>query len=66
MTTIDWFHPFTFLFYNRHNFEPFDDLGEYGFSLDLTTAVYYYTYDWGYGFCFRILGFGLEISKVKV
>jgi hypothetical protein len=29
----------------------------------LTTELYYYTYDWGYGFNFRILGFGFEWTR---
>ena len=33
----------------------------YGFDLDLTTCAYYYKYDWGYGFIFRVLGFGVNI-----
>jgi hypothetical protein len=60
-----WFHPFNFLVYTspsaallmRH---------QYGFSLDLTTEMYYYTYDWGKGFNFRILGWGFEITKVGI
>ena len=65
---IKWFHPFNFLFYQRpkmdNEWHPSDDLYQYGFSLDLTTELYYYTYDWGYGFNLRILGFGFEIVKV--
>lgn len=65
---IKWFHPFNFLFYKRPkidtNWEPSDDLYQYGFSLDLTTEIYYYTYDWGIGFNFRIFGWGFEIVKV--
>lgn len=63
-----WFHPFNFFFYKRPktdtNWEPSDDLYQYGFSLDLTTEMYYYTYDWGKGFNFRIFGWGFEIVKV--
>jgi hypothetical protein len=66
---IIFFHPFTFLCYKRPkhdtNWHPSDDLYCYGFSLDLTTEMYYYAYDWGYGFSFRILGFGCDINKVK-
>jgi len=32
----------------------------------LTTETYYYTYDWGIGFSFRLLGFGFEITKVGI
>jgi hypothetical protein len=67
---IKWFHPFNFLFYKRPRIDthwhPSDDLYQYGFSLDLTTEMYYYTYDWGIGFSFRILGFGFEITKVEM
>ena len=68
MIDIKWFHPLNFLFYKRPkidtNWEPSDDLYQWGFSLDLTTEIYYYTYDWGKGFNFRILGWGFEIVKV--
>ena len=45
-------------------YHPSDDERSYGFSLDLTTEVYYYTYDWGIGFRFRLLGLGFEVNKV--
>jgi hypothetical protein len=65
---IKLFHPFNFLIYKRPKFDtnwhPSDDLYQYGFSLDLTTEIYYYTYDWGVGFNFRIFGWGFEIVKV--
>jgi hypothetical protein len=62
---IKWFHPFNFVGIKKPKFEhPSDDIYEYGFSLDLTTEIYYYTYDWGKGFNFRILGFGFEIVNV--
>jgi hypothetical protein len=70
MIHIKFFHPFTFLFYKRPifdtNWHPSDDLYCYGFSLDLTTEIYYYTYDWGKGFNFRIFGFGFEITRVSI
>jgi hypothetical protein len=46
------------------HWHPSDDLCQYGFSLDLTTEIYYHTYDWGVGFNFRLLGFGFEITKL--
>jgi len=65
---IKYFHPFNFIFYKGTHIDtswhPSDDVREYGFSLDLTTEMYYYTYDWGYGFNLRLLGFGFEIVKV--
>ena len=65
---IKWFHPFNFLFHKRPKMDtdwhPSDDLYCYGVSLDLTTELYYYTYDWGVGLSFRLLGFGFEIVKV--
>jgi hypothetical protein len=62
---IKWFHPFNFVGIKKPKFEhPSDDIYEYGFSLDLTTEIYYYTYDWGYGFNFRVLGLGFEIVNV--
>ena len=64
------FHPFNFLFCKHPKIDsewhPSDDLYQYGFSLDLTTEMYYYTYDWGKGFNFRILGFGFEIVRVGI
>jgi hypothetical protein len=67
---IKLFHPFNFFFYKRpkmdSDWHPSDDLYQWGFSLDLTTELYYYTYDWGKGFNFRILGWGFEITKVGV
>ena len=59
MINIEWFHPFNFVVRDTH-----DDLISYGFSLDLTTEMYYYTYDWGVEFNFRILGLGFEITKL--
>jgi hypothetical protein len=59
MTHIEWFHPFNFIAIDIH-----EDLYCYGFSLDLTTEMYYYTYDWGFGFNCRILGLGFEITKL--
>jgi len=63
-----WFNPFNFLFYKRPKMDTewhlSDDLYQYGFSLDLTTEIYYYTYDWGKGFNLRVLGFGFEIVKI--
>jgi len=64
------FHPFDFfLIYkpkiNHPNWHPSDDIYKYGFSLDLNTEIYYYTYDWGCGLNFRILGFGFEVGWVE-
>lgn len=42
---------------------PEDDLVEYGVRLDLTTELTWYTYDWGWGFTIRLLGFGFEYSR---
>jgi hypothetical protein len=64
---IKWFGPFGFLFHKKpkidSDWHPSDDLYCYGFSLDLTTETYYYTYDWGKGFNFRVLGWGFEITR---
>lgn len=61
---IKLFHPFNLIGIKlaRKDWE-WDDVYEYGFSLDLTTELYFYTYDWGYGLNFRLLGFGFEICK---
>lgn len=65
---IKFFHPFNFLVVKKptmeSNWDVVDDIYQYGFSLDLTTEIYYYTYDWGKGFNFRLLGFGFEVCKV--
>jgi hypothetical protein len=67
MINFKWFHPFNFVGIKRPKFEhPSDDTYEYGFSMDLTTEIYYYTYDWGKGFSFRIFGFGFEITRVGI
>jgi hypothetical protein len=70
MTDLKFFHPFNFLVFrkpkiNDPNWHPSDDIYKYGFSLDLTTELYYFAYDWGYGFNLRILGFGFEWTKVE-
>lgn len=65
-TRINFFHPFELVVYDgpsnppRH---PSDDVHRYGFSLDLTTELYLYTYDWGHGLNFRLFGFGFEIAR---
>jgi hypothetical protein len=68
MIDIKWFHPFNFILYKKPRIDidwhPSDDLYQYGFSFDLTTEMYYYTYDWGCGFNFKIFGFGFEITWV--
>jgi hypothetical protein len=70
MIVTKFFHPFNFIGIKRPKFDdqwhPSDDVYHYGFSLDLTTETYYYTYDWGVGFSFRLLGFGFEITKTDV
>jgi hypothetical protein len=63
--SVIWYHPFNFVGIKKPKFEhPSDDTYEYGFSLDLTTEIYYYTYDWGYGFRLRILGFGFDLVLI--
>jgi len=62
-TNVKLFSPFGFIGWRTPTAEPADDLRCYGFSLDLTTECYFYTYDWGYGFNFRLLGFGFEVSR---
>lgn len=64
MVNFKLFHPFKLLVIRTPNkLYDNDDVYEYGFSLDLTTELYFYTYDWGYGLNFRLLGFGFEIVK---
>ena len=65
-TRINFFHPFALVVYDGPNNppkHPSDDTHRYGFSLDLTTELYFYTYDWGYGINFRLFGFGFELSR---
>lgn len=65
-TKIDFFHPFNLVVYDGPNDPPrdySDDVRRYGFSLDLTTELYFYTYDWGYGVSFRLFGFGFELAR---
>jgi len=61
-----FFHPFRLVGFKTPNkLNEFDDVYEYGFSLDLTSELFYYTYDWGRGFNFRFLGFGFEICFLE-
>lgn len=68
MTQIKFFHPFRLIGIKLPNKQDDfgDDIYEYGFSLDLSTEFYYYSYDWGRGINFRFFGFGLEIAKTKL
>jgi len=65
-----FYHPFVFVGIKRPEtdteFDPSDDLHCYGFEFDLTTECYFYTYDWGYGFNLRLLGFGFEVSRLSM
>jgi hypothetical protein len=66
-TKINFFHPFDLIGFSKpkidSHWHPSDDVHRYGFSLDLTTEIYYYTYDWGYGLNVRLLGFGFEVTR---
>jgi hypothetical protein len=69
-THIQFYHPFELVFYDGpsnplRKQQPSDDVRMYGFSLNLTTELYFYTYYWGYGFNFRILGFGFELARLS-
>lgn len=62
MKRITFYHPFNLIVLRLpKRTSEWDDVYEYGFSLDLTTELYFYTYDWGYGLNFRVLGFGFDI-----
>lgn len=70
MISIRYFHPFNLVGFSKPKFDdvtwhPSDDTYEYGFSLNLTTELFFYTYDWGYGLNCRLCGFGFEICKVQ-
>jgi hypothetical protein len=41
---------------------PACDVKEYGFRFDLTTQISYCSYDYGYEFVFRVLGFGIGVN----
>ena len=59
--SLRFFHPIDFIGIEKPEFNDItDDIYRYGFSLDLRTGCYYFTYDWGYGICIRLLGFGFE------
>lgn len=58
MTTIKWIWPDVFAGFRKN-----DDVREYGFRLDIRTEMTYYTYDWGTGWTFVVLGFGVEIVR---
>lgn len=65
-TAVEFFHPFSLFVTDRAELDdadPSKDLRRYGFSFDLTTECYFYVYDWGYGFNFRLFGFGLEFAR---
>jgi len=62
MKLVKLYHPFKLLFRKKFKGDTFDDLTEYGFSFDLTTEILIYGYEWGYGMCFRLLGFGFELT----
>lgn len=65
MVNFKFFHPFNLIgIKTARKDSEWDDVYEYGFSLDLTTEFYFYTYDWGYGLNLRLLGFGFEIAKI--
>lgn len=56
MRAITWYWPQAFVGWQQQ-----DDVREWGFRLDLRTEMTYYTYDWGKGFTFVILGAGFDI-----
>ncbi|NDD52338.1 hypothetical protein EBZ39_00400 [bacterium] len=57
---VTWYTPFLFFGTRREN-----DVREWGFRLDPRTEIVYYTYDWGRGITFVILGFGFDIVKLE-
>lgn len=56
MTTIKWIAPTGFAGFQKNS-----DVREYGIRLDPRTEITYYTYEWGRGITFVVLGFGFEI-----
>lgn len=68
---IELFHPINFVL-TQHpdmtdtDWHPSDDIYMYGFSFDFTTELYWFTYDWGRGFNFRVLGFGFSITNYSI
>lgn len=69
LTLFHFYHPFKLIGFQKSTVDtetcPSDSLTKYGFCLDLTTEISWYTYDYGTGFVFRILGLGLEVCKVR-
>jgi hypothetical protein len=64
MSRIYIFHPLHRMsggFFGLQN-SPACDVKEYGFRFDLTTQISYCSYDYGYEFVFRVLGFGIGVN----
>jgi hypothetical protein len=59
--SINWYHPFNFI--GRRS----DDDGgaDYGFDLDLQTAISFGHYEYGYVLFVRIFGFGFQIHWLE-
>lgn len=57
MRIVKWFAPYRFVGWQKTG-----DVREWGFRFDFSTEITYYTYDWGTGWTFVVLGFGVEVS----
>lgn len=58
LTRIKWIWPDVFVGFRKQS-----DVREYGLRLDLRTEITYYTYEWGRGVTFVVLGFGFEVCR---
>jgi hypothetical protein len=68
---VEFFHPINFVLMQQPDINdptrhPSDDVYMYGFSFDFTTELYWFIYDWGRGFNFRILGFGFSVTHYSL
>jgi hypothetical protein len=63
--SVIWYHPFSIFIY-RGTPEDADFLDRnYGFCFDTVNECYFYSYDWGKGFRFRIMGFGFDVTVLR-
>jgi hypothetical protein len=63
--SVIWYHPFSIFIYRGtpKDVEFWDR--NYGFCFDTVNECYFYSYDWGKGFRFRIMGFGFDVTVLR-
>ena len=63
--SVIWYHPFSiFIYRGTPKDAEFWDRN-YGFCFDTVNECYFYSYDWGKGFRFRIMGFGFDVTVLR-